>query len=76
MRFTKKYAIVLVLVALVLCLAQGILWGASMSHAPSETILQNRAVHQPPNELPGLAGLALLCIAGVLTVVVRPGSPD
>ena len=65
MRFKEIHGIVLVVVSLVLCAAQGWIWMKATARAKSETDVQERVERHPPNELAGLAGMTLLLVAGV-----------
>ena len=66
MKLTNAGAIILTVISLVLCAFQAGIWAKSEEHARSETELQNRESRNPPNETPGVAGLGLLVLGGVL----------
>ena len=72
MRSVKRRAVVLVILALVLCAFQAVVWGRSMAHDPSETAKQDSESQNPPSEIPGVAGLFLLFAAGAIVVMAAP----
>jgi len=75
MKSMKRRAIVLIVLALVLCAFQAVVWGRSMRHDHSETAKQDSESQNPPTEIPGVAGICLLMAAGAL-VVMRPPLSD
>ncbi|HKW56109.1 MAG TPA: hypothetical protein VJN42_02015 [Candidatus Acidoferrum sp.] len=72
MKPTKKRAVVLVVVALALFVLQAGFWIKATAHVQSQTDEANRVIRHSPTEIPGVAGVALLIVAGLL--VVRPGA--
>jgi hypothetical protein len=75
MQSAKRRAIILVLVALVLCALQAGVWSRSMRHDPSETAKQDSESQHPPTEIPGIAGICLLMAASAV-IVMRPPFGD
>jgi hypothetical protein len=69
MRLGKTGATILTVVSLILCAVQGVVWAKSIAQARSETDEQIKETRRPPNELPGLAGMGLLVLSGVLLSV-------
>jgi hypothetical protein len=65
-KLTNAGAIILTVISLVLCAVQAGIWAKAEEHSRSETELQNREGRNPPNEMPGVAGLGLLVLSGVL----------
>ena len=65
MRFKEIHGVVLTIVAVVLCAAQGWIWMNTTAHAQSETDVQQRIERHAPSEILGLAGMTLLLVAGV-----------
>ena len=66
MKLSNTLAIVLTVISVVLCAVQAGIWAKAEEHTRSETELQNRESRNPPNEMPGVAGLGLLVLSGVL----------
>ncbi|MGH9743325.1 MAG: hypothetical protein ACRD51_13355 [Candidatus Acidiferrum sp.] len=68
MQSAKRYAVVLIVLALILCAFQAIVWSRSVVHDHSETAKQNSESQHPPTEIPGIAGICLLLAAGGIAV--------
>jgi hypothetical protein len=67
-----QLAVAVIVISLILIGGQALVWRHSTHRAASETQKIDLETEHPPTELPGLAGLTLLCIAaGLLSV---PGS--
>jgi hypothetical protein len=71
MRIKMKSGIVIIAVSLILMLAQALVWRHSVRRGGSETQKIDVESQQPPTEIPGVAGLALLVAAGVWLSVTR-----
>jgi hypothetical protein len=68
----RKIAVIgLFVVAVILLVVQAAIWRRTAERAHSETDKQNIEILQPPNENPGLAGITLLVLAGVLASIPR-----
>ncbi|MGB2590258.1 MAG: hypothetical protein WA853_04985 [Candidatus Acidiferrum sp.] len=72
MRHIKRVAIGLTVLAVALIAAQFGLWAHFTSHSKSETATANRDAQHSPTEIPGVAGITLLVIAGVVAAYPRP----
>jgi uncharacterized membrane protein YidH (DUF202 family) len=66
MRLTNRGAIIVIVLSLALCALQAGLWAKTEAHVRSETEMQARESRNPPSEIPGVVGLGLLVVAGVL----------
>lgn len=71
MRSKKRKAIVLTVVALVLCVLQAGIWVRAAEHVRTPTALQNKEGQHPSTDIPGVAGLCLL-IAAVVVASLPP----
>ncbi|HYL64249.1 MAG TPA: hypothetical protein VE077_16675 [Candidatus Methylomirabilis sp.] len=72
MQLTKRRAVVLVVISLALFVLQAGFWVAATAHVRSQTDEANRIIRHSPTEIPGIAGVSLLILAGLL--VIRPGA--
>lgn len=72
MQLTKRRAVVLVVLSLALFILQAGFWVKATAHVRSQTDEANRIIRHSPTEIPGVAGVTLLVVAGLL--VIRPGS--
>lgn len=72
MKFTPRHGIAVTVLALLLCVLQAALWFRSTAHVRSQTDEVNKESKHPPTELPGVAGLSFLVLAGVLISVPHP----
>lgn len=72
MSLTKKRAVTLVVVSLVLLVLQAGLWVKATAHMRSQTDEANRIIQHSPTEIPAIAGFTLLVVAGLL--VISPGA--
>jgi hypothetical protein len=66
MRLGNRGGIAVVIVALILCVVPAVLWAKSTTRAESQSVEQNMESTNPPNEIPGIAGMTLLVLAGAL----------
>lgn len=71
MQHIKRVAIGLVVVAIALIASQAGIWAHFTAHAKSETAITNKDSHSP-TEIPGVAGITLLIIAGCVAAYPRP----
>lgn len=71
MKFQAQHGIALIVVSLVLIVGQAMVWAHFSEHSSSQTNEANRAAEHPPTEGPGVAGLTLLFVAGVLVALPR-----
>jgi hypothetical protein len=71
MRLGNRGGIAVMVVALILCVVQAVLWARSTSRAGSQSAEQNIEITNPPDETPGFAGMTLLVLAGVLLSIPR-----
>lgn len=71
MQHIKRVAIVLTVVALALIAGQAGIWAHFTAHSKSETAITNKDTHSP-TEVPGVAGITLLIIAGCVAAYPRP----
>ena len=69
MSLTKKRAVTLVVVSLVLIILQAGLWVAATAHVRSQTDEANRIIAHSPTEIPAVAGFTLLVVAGLLVIL-------
>jgi hypothetical protein len=76
MRRKGRYAVVLIVLSLVLIGAQALIWRHSTRRGDSETQKANLETQRPPTEVPGVAGLTLLTIAGVFLSLKDTNSPE
>jgi hypothetical protein len=74
MRHKKRNAIALLVISLILFSFEAGIWARSTMHARSETDKQNILGHHQPTEIPAIAGMFLLIIAGI--VAATPPSRD
>lgn len=73
LRIGKAGAVGLLALGLLLCATQGVVWWAHFRHIPNESARQNYVIWYPPNDLPGLLGLAILFgDAGALIFKSKP----
>jgi hypothetical protein len=66
MRIKARVAVAVIIISLLLFGAQALVWRHSTHRATSETQKIDLEAQQRPTETPGLAGLTLLVLAGVL----------
>jgi ABC-type Fe3+ transport system permease subunit len=64
-----QLAIIVIVISLILMGAQALVWRHSTHRAASETQTIDVESQHPPAEMPGVAGLTLLFLAGVLLSV-------
>jgi hypothetical protein len=69
MRRKQHLAVAVIIISLILIGAQALVWRHSTHRADSETQKSDLELQHPPTETPGLAGLTLLILAGVLLAV-------
>jgi hypothetical protein len=74
MKWKGQSAIALTVISLVLIVAQALVWAHFTHRAGSAMNEANLASEHPPTEMPGLAGLTLLFVAGVLASL--PQGPE
>jgi flagellar basal body-associated protein FliL len=72
MQSKKRKAIILTVLALILCVLQAGIWVNSTSHTASQTDEANKENQHPPTEIPGVAGFCLLVAAGILASTPDP----
>ena len=71
MQVTKRRAVVLVVLSLALFVLQAGLWVKATAHVRSQTDEANRIIQHSPTEIPGIAGVSFLILAGLL-IIMRP----
>lgn len=71
MRLGTRGGIAAVVVAVILCVVQAVLWAKSTTRATSQSDEQNIEIDNPPSEIPGIAGITLLVLSGVLLSIPR-----
>jgi hypothetical protein len=69
MRRKQHLAVVVIVISLILIGTQALVWRHSTHRATSETQKSDLESQHPPTEMPGVAGLTLLVLAGVLLSV-------
>jgi hypothetical protein len=69
MRRKQQLAVIVIILSLILMGAQALVWRHSTHRAVSETQKSDLESQHPPTEAPGLAGLTLLVLAGVMLSV-------
>jgi uncharacterized membrane protein YidH (DUF202 family) len=73
MELAKRKAILLTVIAVVLCILQAGIWMRSTAHEHSEIQKADAESQNPPTEIPGIAGFCLFIAAAVIVSV--PHSP-
>jgi hypothetical protein len=69
MRHRKAFSIATLVAALILFAIEIGMWVKTVSPARTETDKQNIEGHNPPNEIPAIAGMCLLVAAAVIASI-------
>jgi len=72
MRVARRNAVLLTVLALILCVVQTFIWVHSTAPDHSETQKMNAEEHTAPPELPGVAAFCLLVAAGIVASTAQP----